>query len=318
MQNLYNIKIYDGIYGDIIAQRDDFSSITINKDIADISTATIICPVFEWIKNLDRIDICTMDDTDSIVFSGFIKTLSPLDDIMTIELVGMKSLLQRKFITADITTTSFDTLISTFISQWSIVWETITIEREEEFIIPWDTRTKLTSIYDILENICGTTYAFDFDAMNRKIIVKKTIWTIVDTVYTYSQYHMDNNISWVSLVQDENIRNIIIDSSTWSVTTIEWNPTLKYGILAISSDNTDYVWVTKEFSISISDDTLLAWDSLTLEILSDSYRSYYWTAYVVRETTNIEKWSASKELEISTIISKEKTLSQLLLNQIRK
>lgn len=314
MQNLYNIKIYDGIYWEITAQRDDFISISIQKDIADISIATITSPIFEWLKNLDRIDICTLDDLDTVIFSGFAKNIKVEDETMEIPVVGMKSLLQRKFITADITTTSFDTLINTFISQWTIVGEVITIDREAEFIIKNDTHTKWTDIYSILEEICGTTYAFDYDILNRKIIVKKTLGNAIDNVYTYSQYHMDNNISSVSLEQSENIRNLSMTFDTWVNTVIEGNSISKYGILWVDSTALDYIGVTKEFSLSISDDTLSAWDSLTIEILSDSYRTYYGTAYVVRESIAIEKWWVSKEVEISTIISKEKTLSQLIVS----
>jgi len=314
MQNLYNIKIYDGIYWDITAQRDDFSKISIQKDIADISIATITSPIFEGLKNLDRIDICTLDDTDTVIFSGFVKNIKIDDETMEIPVVGMKSLLQRKYLTADITTTSFDTLINTFLSQWAVVGETLTIERQEEFTIKNDTRAKWSNIYDILNEVCGTTYAFDYDILNRKIIVKKTLGNAIENVYTYSQYHMDNNISSVSLDQTENIRNLSMVFATWVNTVIDWNSASKYGILWVDSTSTEYIGVTKEFSLSISDDTLSAGDSLTIEILSDSYRTYYGTAYVVRESMLIEKWWVSKELEISTIISKEKTLSQLIIS----
>lgn len=314
MQNLYTIKIYDWIYWDITAQRDDFISISIQKDIADISIATISSPIFEGLKNLDRIDICTLDDIDSVIFTGFAKNIQIEDEIMKIPVVGMKSLLQRKFITADITTTSFDTLINTFISQWTVVWEVISVDRQEEFTIKNSTHSKWKSIYDILNDVCGTTYAFDYDILNRKIIVKKTIGNVIENIYTYSQYHMDNNISSVSLDQSENIRNLSMVFATWVNTVIEWNPASKYWILWVDSTSTDYIWVTKEFSLNISDDTLSAGDSLTIEILSDSYRTYYGTAYVVRESMMIEKWWVSKELEISTIISKEKTLSQLIIS----
>lgn len=310
----YNVKIYDGIYGEITSQRDDFSSISIKKDIADISLATISWPIFEWIKNLDRVEICQMDDLDTIVFSGFVKLIQVHDELMDISIAGMKSLLQRKYITADITTTSFDTLMASFISQWTTVWEVLTIDRQENFTIKNDTHTKGTDIYSILEEVCGTTYAFDYDSVTRKISIKKTLGTAVDTVYTYSQYHMDNNIANVALDQSENVRNLSMNFATWVNTSIPDNISSKYGILGIDSTSLDYVGVTKEFSLSISDDTLSAWDSLTIEILWNSYITYYGTAYVVRESIIIEKWGVSKDVEISTVIAKEKTLSQLIRN----
>lgn len=308
------VKIYDWIYGDLTFQRDDFLSIDIKKDISDISVATISSPIFEGIKNLDRVQICSVDSQDVVIFEGFIKLIQPREDIMNISVVWHKSLLQRKYITADITTTSFDSLISSFVSQWTTVWETLSIDREEEFSINWDLRSKWTDIYTILNEVCWTTYAFDFDAINRTISVKKTLGNTIENVYSYSRYHLDNNITSVWLEQSENIRNLSMNFDTGIFTPISENVSEKYGILGIDSWSTDFIGVTKDFSIAISDDSLSAWDSLTLEILSDSYRSYYGSAYVVRENILIEKWGMTKDLEISTIIAKEKTLSQLLRN----
>lgn len=137
---------------------------------------------------------------------------------MVIEITGMKSLLQRKHIKTDITTTSFSTLMNSILSQWTTIGETLTAEIEESFTIPNDTHSKGKSIFDILSDVCTDQYAFDFDAIQKIIHVKKTLASSVEKVYTFSKYHLDNNIAKASLEQGENIRNLSmnIDGGTQS------------------------------------------------------------------------------------------------------
>lgn len=316
MTRTYNIKFYDGIYGDLSFSRDDFSKIVIEKDIADISVATIYTEIIEWIHELDRVEI---EQDDEIIFSWFVKEPRVEENTMEIQIVGFKSLLQRKFITADITTTSFDYLISSIISQWlSISWETLTVERDEEFVIKNETRSKWSTIYSVLDSVCSDKYAFDFDILRKKIKVKKTLGKTVDRLYTYSPYHLDNNIVSVRMVENENLRNLSINFDTLAITPIENLPSSKYGVLAKESRGEDYVWVTREYEMSIMDDSLSAGDSLTIEVIGNSYIEYYGEAYVVRETITIEKWWMSKEVEINTIIKKRKTITQTVLDLMRK
>lgn len=316
----YIIKFYDWIYWDIKLQRDDFSLVDIKKDISDVSTGKIILPIFEWLSHLDRVDICMNDDLDTVIFSGVIRTIWVESDSenIAVNITWMKCLLQRKHIKTDITTTSFTTLINTVVSQWATLGETLTVDIEEEFTIENDTHSKWKSIYDILADVCSDKYAFDFDALLKIISVRKTLWTEVDKVYTFSNYHLDNNIAKVSLIQDENIRNLSMNIDWGTQSEVEWYSKEKYWLLSFDSTNKDTQWILKDFSLSILEDELSAWDSLTVEILGNTYIEYYGFAYVVRENLTITQSGITKEVEVSNIISKEKTLTNLINLALKK
>lgn len=317
----YIAKFYDGIYWEIQYQRDDFSLIEIKKDISDISIATLIFPLFDGLKELDRVDICSTDGSDdTVIFSGVLRFLKVESDStnLIIKVAWMKSLLQRKHIQMDITTTSFSTLINTFISQWSSLWETLTAEIEEEFTIENDSHSKWKSIFDALSDVCTDQYAFDFDAIKRVIHVKKTLWTVIDKVYTFSNYHLDNNIAKARLEQSENIRNLSMNLDWNTQSEVEGYSKDKYWLLSFDSKSKDTRWIIKDFSLSILDDSLSAGDTLTVELLWNSYLEFYGSCYVVREAIRIKQSGITKAIEVSNVIAKEKTLTNLINLALKK
>lgn len=311
------IKIYDGIYGDIKFQIDTAYSIEIKNDIADISSCWFEIDVVSGISYYDRVDICMSDDLDTVIFSGFIRGISPTLTRIVVRCLGFKALLQNKHIRSDISGTSMNTIVSTALTNFSTLGETILWTSDEDITQtePWSF-SKWDTLYSIIDSFAWETYSFDYDPFTLSIRFTKNPWETREGIYTYSPYHIDSYITDVSMDAVANISNRIVDFETLAIENDDSYIQSKYGILTSNKNEWTYNWVRKDFSFKISDDSLSAGDKITIDVLGNEYISFYWEAYVVRETIEFVWWFLKKELEIATVIAKEKTLTQILRNSL--
>lgn len=314
-------------------QIENINSLEISENLTSYSYCTLSIPVIEWIEELDIIRIYEIQDTDILLFEGYIDSFTPWINEITLEIKDYKALLQRKWILADVTYTTqtpkqiIDDMISDYNSlgdNWFCVsWISDTTTKE---LTMWD------NLYDIINELANeswsqwilywTTIYFNelvWDDYSTWINFKEIIYNWIDT--------SENNINTIKLTQYWDVENIVVwidesgnkilktDSASiatywpmfWKINVRDWDlETLTQAYLDFKkTPQKIYKLEIEPFTIDVN-----IWDKIHARIEEvNSYLNYEWAVFVITKTTKIENatkvvtyWVSTSNIKVKDFI----------------
>lgn len=321
------IKIYDN-FTDIQPkeQIEVYNSLEIREDLTSYSYCDLTIPIFDWINELDIVRIYEIQNTDKLLFEGYIDILNPWLEEIKLNIKDYKSLLKRKGLVTDknYTNQTPKQIIDDLISYYNWLGD--------NWVCISSVSTQLNKEYKIGDNIYDIINEIAQELQKQWIIYWTTIYfadlvwddytswvDYTEIVYDYEDF-AGNNITNIELIKYGDIANIIVwVDQTWnkevktdstsitnywplfeSINVRDWDlGTITQAYLDFKKTPQKLFNLNTDFTLDLRE--LFIWDKVAVRIENvNSYLDYEWDGYIISKTTSIQNATKVINYNIST------------------
>lgn len=317
------LKIYDDIFSsttDILI--DDIIDISIKHTLDTSKMNLKLINSFTGLKRMQKIEAYEVaNNTDTLVFEGYIDSIIPSIDDLTLVCKNMKSIFLEQIVLTDksYTTQTVDFIINDLLSEWNTAYSeswtysnTLTGTYSKDF----KAGDKLYNVIDELSWLAGWIWT----VKNNKVIITDLIWEdkSIGANFTEIVFNKlepsENNVVDIAIDNYATTKNVIMWSDWTTKTTLDsisgekalaefkkfrvWDLTNQTQAYLDSKKFAQFMYRIKIqlFTIKVN-----IWDKLYLRIENVSdYLNYSWNVIVNKLDITYKNWTRLEEIWVSS------------------